>query len=75
MKANGEDVTRAFFAGAEWACEAARTHGAKVAVLKERSPSCGARQVWVDGALVQGEGITCAALRNAGVTVLSDEEV
>ncbi len=75
VKEGGEDVTRAFFVGAEQTCEVARTRGIKVAVLKDRSPSCGARQVWVNGALVPGEGITCAALRNAGITVISDEEV
>ncbi len=71
----GREVTRAFLQGAELALEAAKRFGATRAILKERSPSCGSRKVWVDGKLCDGEGITCAALRGAGIHVQSDEEV
>ncbi|MCA1838085.1 MAG: DUF523 domain-containing protein, partial [Actinobacteria bacterium] len=37
----GEDVTAAYLAGAIRALEAARSAGAKEAILKARSPSCG----------------------------------
>ena len=75
VKDTGHDVTAHFVHGARLAVEAAARFGITVAVLKEGSPSCGARAVWVDGALHPGEGVTAAALRQVGVTVLSDEEL
>ena len=72
---SGAERTQAFLAGAGLALAAARRFGATVALLKERSPSCGSQQVYVEGALRPGEGITAALLREAGVTVLSDEEL
>ncbi len=75
VAATGEDRTVAFRYGAELALEAARRFGATVAVLKERSPSCGTQGTYVDGAVVPGRGVTAALLHSAGITVLSDEEV
>ncbi len=75
VKGGGPDVTAQFLEGARLATEVARRFGATVAVLKERSPSCGARQLWVNGERVEGQGVAAAALRGAGVTVLSDEEL
>ena len=40
---HGADVTPAFVAGAQQALALARASGARVAVLKARSPSCGVR--------------------------------
>jgi len=69
----GADRTGAFLEGARLAVAAARTHGATVAVLKERSPSCGCLQVWRDGARVPGRGVAAEALARSGVRVVSDE--
>ncbi len=74
-KDDSRDVTPAFLQGAAFAVAAAERFGARRAILKERSPSCGSRKVWVDGELREGEGIACAALRAAGVHVQSDEEI
>jgi len=71
----GVDRTAAFLEGAQLAVEAARAHGATVAVLKERSPSCGCRRVWRDGARVPGRGVAAEALARAGIQVVSDEAV
>ena len=53
-----------------------RATGATRAVLKARSPSCGAGDVY-DGTFTRtlrpGSGVTAAALRAAGVDVVSDE--
>jgi uncharacterized protein YbbK (DUF523 family) len=70
-----EDRTAAFRHGAELALEAARRFGATVAVLKERSPSCGSQGTHVDGSVVRGRGITAALLHSAGIIILSDEEL
>ncbi len=74
----GEDVTDAYVAGAERALEAAREAGARVAILKARSPSCGKGAVY-DGSfsrtLQAGDGVTAALLRENGIDVVTDEEV
>lgn len=74
----GDDVTDAYARGAAAAVELARAVGARRAVLKARSPSCGSTQVY-DGTfsrtLRHGDGVTAAALRSAGVEVTSEEDV
>lgn len=75
VKDTGLDRTAEFFAGAALATRAAASFGATVAILKERSPSCGVHRVWVDEKLVEGSGVTAAALEAAGVCVVSDGEL
>lgn len=75
---NGNDVTAFYTRGAEETARLARLVGAREAILKENSPSCGSCRIWVtdgDGHLeaVSGEGITTALLRRMGVTVYSEE--
>lgn len=77
LNAAGEDVTAAYRRGAEAAVRIAGSTGARRAVLKARSPSCGSAQVYdgsLSGTLVDGEGVTCAALRAAAVEVSSEED-
>ena len=73
----GEDVTAAYRRGAEAAVSVALGIGARRAVLKARSPSCGSAAVY-DGTfsrrLVPGTGVTAAALRAAGLEVGSEED-
>ena len=75
VRDSGRNVSDAFTAGAALAVSAAKNFGATVAILKERSPSCGSTHVWIDGVLSEGQGVTAAALRHAGVVVISDEEL
>jgi len=75
VAATGEDRTEPFRRGAQLALEAARRFGATVAVLKERSPSCGSQGTHVDGVVVAGRGVTAALLHSEGLTLLSDEEL
>lgn len=78
VTAAGEDVTSAFEIGAGAAADESRMHGARVAVLKSGSPSCGTSFVY-DGTFSQtpvaGEGVTTAALRSLGVIVFSEQEL
>jgi uncharacterized protein YbbK (DUF523 family) len=78
MTAAGDDVSDAYRRGAAAAVELARAVGATRAVLKARSPSCGAVEVY-DGTftrtLRRGAGVTAAALRAAGIEVVSDEDL
>jgi uncharacterized protein YbbK (DUF523 family) len=72
------DVSDALRRGAEAAVALVREHGIRVAVLKEDSPSCGVRRVYdgsFSGRKIPGSGVTAAALRAAGVTVFSDEQL
>lgn len=65
----GVDVTAAFVDGAESALAVARQRGIRRAILKERSPSCGLASTHVDGALVDGPGVTARVLIDAGLDV------
>ena len=74
----GVDVTDAYLKGARRALEAARRTGARSAILKARSPSCGTGRIY-DGTfsrtLEAGDGVTAALLRSEGIAVLNDEEI
>jgi uncharacterized protein YbbK (DUF523 family) len=72
---DGNDVTAAFQRGARATVELARVTGARAAVLKARSPSCGCHQIYEGDALVDGDGVTAEALRAAGVDLRSEEEL
>ena len=73
--ADGSDVTEAFRRGAGealvWVKAASATH----AILKERSPACGVNQIYRQGQLVSGPGICAALLREAGIEIISEEQV
>jgi len=73
---HGEDKTDVFLAGAGSVLAAARRCGAKAAVLKERSPSCGSGLIYdgsFSGKKVPGCGCTAAMLIRAGLEVCSEE--
>jgi uncharacterized protein YbbK (DUF523 family) len=78
MTGAGDDVSAAYRRGAAAAVELARAVGATRAVLKARSPSCGAGAIY-DGTFTRslhaGSGVTAAALRAAGFDVVSDEDL
>jgi uncharacterized protein YbbK (DUF523 family) len=65
----GRDVTEEFVRGAREMAAFARMAGARYAVLKEKSPSCGVEKVYVEGRLTDGCGVTTAALRELGIEV------
>jgi uncharacterized protein YbbK (DUF523 family) len=75
---DGRDVTGEFERGAAEALEQAVRHGARVAILKEGSPSCGSSYVY-DGTFtstpVTGEGVAAALLRSRGIRVFSEQEL
>lgn len=72
VEAGGRDVTGAYVAGALAVADRAVAIGARRAILQERSPSCGSARVYdgtFSGLLVDGVGVTAAALRRRGVVV------
>lgn len=69
----GVDVTAEFRHGAQAAVEFCARESIRRAYLKERSPSCGVCRTHVGGRLVDGPGVTAAALTRAGVECVSVE--
>ena len=72
------DVTAEYRSGAEKALELARAHGCTLAVLKERSPSCGRGPIY-DGTfsrtLVPGFGVTAQLLEEQGIAVYGESRL
>ena len=74
----GFDVTSNYQDGAYWASSIVSMFKIKLAVLKERSPSCGSKKIHAgkfDGTLIDGKGITTQKIKKMGVKVISEEEV
>ena len=68
----GQDVTAEYRKGAQHALETARKYGCTVAVLKEKSPSCGNCRVYdgsFTGTLIDGQGVTAELLARHGIRV------
>jgi uncharacterized protein YbbK (DUF523 family) len=74
IDADGIDRTQSFLAGAQAAMEQLDAAGAREAVLKERSPSCGVHTVYRDGALAPGQGVFAALLARRGVRVVDENQ-
>lgn len=74
----GKNVTEQFLRGAREVARLAQVYGAKAAILKARSPSCGFGQIY-DGSfthrLVAGSGVTAELLHQQGVRVVTEEEI
>ena len=71
----GNDVTGEYQKGAQIALALARRFDCRKALLKERSPSCGAGEIY-DGSFshtrVPGDGVAAEALREAGLFLLGE---
>jgi uncharacterized protein YbbK (DUF523 family) len=75
---HGRNVTSPFITGAEYALGIARKFDIKIAVLKEKSPSCGVNNIYnghFDSTLIPGFGVTSAILKKAGLKVFSENEL
>jgi uncharacterized protein YbbK (DUF523 family) len=70
MDINGTDVTGAYVRGAVAVAHVARMTGARKAVLKENSPSCGVKTIYRGALLCRGEGVTAARLREMGIETI-----
>ncbi len=78
MTTSGELVTDQFKIGAEKALDLALKNQITMAILKERSPSCGHREIYngnFEGTLIAGSGVTTALLEKNGIVVFSEEEL
>lgn len=68
------DVTEDYQLGAQRTLDTARTSGAKIAIMKSNSPSCGCGKIY-DGTfsknLIDGDGITVTLLKENGIRVIT----
>lgn len=75
---DGRDVTEAYLRGAQEALKLAMLFGCDTAILKARSPSCGARAIYdgsFTGTVVPGDGVTAELLQASGIRVLTETEL
>ncbi|PLX69152.1 MAG: DUF523 domain-containing protein [Denitrovibrio sp.] len=78
MGSKGADCTEAFLKGAEIVLSIAKEHKAELAVMKERSPSCGSSRIYsgeFNGNKKPGQGVTSALLQMSGIKVISEEVI
>ncbi len=75
---NGEDVTGDFISGAQKALQLCQRESITIAVLTEKSPSCGSQQTY-DGSfsrtLTDGHGVTAALLGKHGIKVFNEMQI
>ena len=78
MDRDGNVVDKAIRTAVEQILEELKDQDIDCAVLKSRSPTCGARQVYdgsFTGTLVDGAGVLAQALMDAGFPVIDAEEL
>jgi uncharacterized protein YbbK (DUF523 family) len=69
---SGKDVTENFIRGAKESYKIALQTGAKIAYLKDRSPSCGVTKTYSkNGTIVKGKGVTAALFSLKRIKVCS----
>ena len=72
---DGRDVTAAFQKGAALTLRLAERYGAKRALLKCNSPSCGSGMIYdgsFSGTLIPGDGMTAELLKSRGIAVIGE---
>lgn len=78
INAHGVDVTKEYEKGAKEALDLCLRQGIAKAVLKSRSPSCGAGQIYdgsFSGTLIEGNGVTAKCLMDHNISVFTEENL
>jgi len=78
LTVEGKDVTHQFIDGAQKAYRLAVENNARLAIFKDKSPSCGVRRIFngeFSGNLIPGKGVTTALLERKGIKVFSEMEI
>ena len=70
----GRNRTTSLVRGARRALVRAVSSKATMAILKEKSPSCGVKKVYRDGRLVRGGGVFTYWLRARGIAIRSEDD-
>ena len=74
---SGKDCTKEYIEGAKKAVALCHFFGIKIAILKDRSPSCGSRTIHdgsFKGNVIDGLGLTARALIADGIKVYADTD-
>lgn len=74
----GGDVTKAYLKGAQECLALCQREGIEVALLKEKSPSCGSNLIYDgshQGKVIPGMGITAHLLNEAGISLFSEDRL
>ena len=74
----GQDVTAAFIEGAQKCAQLCKEKGITVAILKQRSPSCGSKAIYdgtFSGKIIAGQGVTAALLTSIGIKVYGEDDL
>lgn len=77
LNEEGNDVTSNFVMGAQIALKRAQANNVKLAILKEKSPSCGVKKIYngeFNGTKVDGSGVFSRLLIEKGIKVLTEED-
>ena len=78
LSLTGDDVTAQYEKGAREALKIARELGCKTALLKEKSPSCGAGLIY-DGNfmkhLIFGDGVTTELLKENQIKIFGESQI
>lgn len=69
------DVTEQFIDGARQTLKIAQMTKCQLAILQQRSPSCGTKSIYRNQELTHGMGITAALLEEHGIQVFSDDNL
>lgn len=75
---DGRDVTEEFMQGAMETLKIALMYDCKLAILKERSPSCGFGKVYdgtFTGNIIDGNGVTAEVLSENGIKVIGESKI
>jgi uncharacterized protein YbbK (DUF523 family) len=78
IRKDGVDVTDSFNRGAREALKIALLVGAKSAILKARSPSCGSGRIYdgsFTGKLIDGDGVFADLCKKNGIVVKTEEDI
>ncbi|MDR0885523.1 MAG: DUF523 domain-containing protein [Clostridiales Family XIII bacterium] len=78
LTSTGKDVTAEYAAGAVEARRLAEENDVAFAMMKLDSPSCGSKLIYdgtFTGNKISGQGLAVEYLRNAGITVLGEDDI
>ena len=78
VRRGGVDVTAEYRKGAEVALSLCRRFGISIALMKAKSPSCGAGRIYdgtFSGTLTDGDGVTVSLLSGNGIKIFTENDV
>lgn len=71
----GQNVTETFLHGAQECLKIAKLTHCKLAILQQRSPSCGSQKIYLKDKLIEGVGVTTALLSKNGLKIFSSDNL